>query len=913
MGVHTDPHPSREVLRAYSQGKLDDAAALDVMSHLEICQACSKQATSLSNDDFEPKLPAGTPPSEPPAKTPYSTAVPTPPWVDEVARPPQGTTLGPPPAAPPRPRRDSAKPAPAAPHSTVNPAAAADQDTGLRGAAPGSGADLSGIFGHYRIVRKLGQGGMGAVYLAMDTSLNRQVAIKVPCSNDASYLKRLKEEALAAASLQHPNICPIHEFNSVSGTHYLCMPFIEGKDLAAYIDPNRPQPERQIAILTRKLAKALQAAHEKGVIHRDLKPANIMMNKSKDPIIMDFGLARMLDRSGTRLTAQGEIMGTPAYMSPEQVRGDLHITHSTDIYTLGVILYELLTGRLPFEGPVHAVLVQITMHEPNPPSRFRPDLDPRLESICLKAMAKKPENRYASMKDFALALETYLRAVPATAKDAKPAGASGEVKPQKPTPVSDILEVQPVRPEPQAAEARVDSASGDWVVEVEPAAQPAVPEPPKSSKIEFTSLPELPGSAPPPNKTAPSGQQTSPVPATPPSGSRLSRRTVALLGAALVVLGGVVTAVILGGRSGSTSQTGSDGGSDSGEPAATLPDIHAGIEIGTTGIKPAVLTLTREKDGFRVTDLQGLKSINVSVAANVQKTGTYSEQLIKEATDAIEKIVQQLQEKYHVPREHIYIIGGSSLPPASNRDALAHAVEQRIGRPMRFLDQTEDTEYLIQGAIPQRHRASALFVDVGSGSVKCGYWEEGARFSVLTAKVPGAKAFAANVKKSQARGVAFARLVGAQAEKAIVDPLANEVEYRPGFRNRDCIYLGGGTAWILTTLLHPEACQEYYVPLTVDDFDRFHAQLLSKANVIPTADLSKIPDERVRKLAEAEVRAARDLLTYEQLLAGTEILRAVDRAFHLRGKEIYFSRVALYGWIMAYVERNAAGRPRDKP
>src|SRR5206468_1984583 len=167
----------------------------------------------------------------------------------------------------------------------------------------------------------------------------------------------------------------------------------------------------RVAGMVRKLAQALEEAHFNGVVHRDLKPSNIMVNARGDLIIMDFGLVWRIGAQNERLTRVGLVVGTPTYMSPEQASGKVEaIGPCCDIYSLGVIMYELLTGRVPFEGPEAFVLGQILFVEPAPPSSHRPDLDPQLEAICLKAMAKNLEERYATMGEFAMALGDYLRA-----------------------------------------------------------------------------------------------------------------------------------------------------------------------------------------------------------------------------------------------------------------------------------------------------------------------------------------------------------------------------------------------------------------------------------------------------------------------------------------------------------------------
>ncbi len=284
--------------------------------------------------------------------------------------------------------------------------------TNLSGQPAGAPGPLPEQFGRYRVVRQLGRGGMGSVYLAHDPQLDRAVAHKVPhfTANDSQLRERFHREAHAAAALEHPNICPVYEAGEVNGVHYLAMAYIDGKPLSALIQPGKGLPQRPVAAIVRKLAKALQEAHAKGVIHRDLKPSNVMINQRNEPVLMDFGLARCLNTEDVRLTKEGSLLGTPAYMPPEQVSGQVEaMGPACDIYSLGVLLYELLTGQLPFEGPMPALLAQILTQPPGPPSNHRRDLDPPLEAVCLKALAKKPEDRYRTMGELAAALTDYLR------------------------------------------------------------------------------------------------------------------------------------------------------------------------------------------------------------------------------------------------------------------------------------------------------------------------------------------------------------------------------------------------------------------------------------------------------------------------------------------------------------------------
>ena len=278
-------------------------------------------------------------------------------------------------------------------------------------------------FGRYRIIRELGQGAMGAVYLVHDSKLGRQVALKVPhfrtengtSTLDRRTLDRFYREAHTAAILDHANLCPVYDVGRIRGIPYLTMGYIKGQPLSHFVGQGKLLSLRRVAVLVRKLALALEVAHDKGVIHRDLKPSNVMICDGREPVIMDFGLAwRVANQShDQRLTRLGLILGTPAYMSPEQLSGRVEdMGPGCDIYSLGIILYELITGRCPFVGPETFVLGQVLFVEPEPPSSHRTDLDPRLEGICLKAIEKRVDARYTTMGQLAAALDGYLHCDP---------------------------------------------------------------------------------------------------------------------------------------------------------------------------------------------------------------------------------------------------------------------------------------------------------------------------------------------------------------------------------------------------------------------------------------------------------------------------------------------------------------------
>jgi serine/threonine protein kinase len=284
-----------------------------------------------------------------------------------------------------------------------------------------------GRLGRFELVELLGEGAFGQVYRARDPNLDREVAIKVPRDTIVAPAdrERFLREAKAAATIHHPNICPIFEAGQEGDRMYIVMALIAGRSLSAMLKERKgPLPEKQAILVTRKLALALDAAHAKGVVHRDLKPANVMMDRDrKDVVVMDFGLARRTAAGDAELTGSGMILGTPAYMAPEQARGDSKaVGPAADIYALGIMLYEMLTGQRPFRGGVGEVIGQILHVEPEPPSKLRPEVNPRLAAICMKAIAKDPAGRFASMRDFATALADCTRGASAEATPDESAG-----------------------------------------------------------------------------------------------------------------------------------------------------------------------------------------------------------------------------------------------------------------------------------------------------------------------------------------------------------------------------------------------------------------------------------------------------------------------------------------------------------
>jgi eukaryotic-like serine/threonine-protein kinase len=268
----------------------------------------------------------------------------------------------------------------------------------------------------YEVGRLLGAGGMAEVYEGRDRLLARRVAIKIllaQYARDPAFLLRFQREAQAAASLSHPNIVGVYDTGAQDGTHFIVMEFVHGRTLKDLIRTDGPLYPQRAAELCADVCAALAAAHARGLIHRDVKPGNVMLTPEGTVKVMDFGIARAA--SAETITQTAAVVGTAQYISPEQAQGQ-QVDFRSDLYSLGCCLYEMLTGTVPFTGatPV-AIAYRHVRDEPTPPRMLNPDVPPALEAVCLKAMAKLPDNRYQTAVEFRQDLDRFRNGEPVQA------------------------------------------------------------------------------------------------------------------------------------------------------------------------------------------------------------------------------------------------------------------------------------------------------------------------------------------------------------------------------------------------------------------------------------------------------------------------------------------------------------------
>ncbi len=426
-------------------------------------------------------------------------------------------------------------------------ACGADQTGG--GTAATTSAELAGLQGRlqrivegkYKIERMVGKGGMGAVFLAQDLTLDREVAIKVlppDISQDPKVIQRFQQEAKTAAKLDHTNIIPIYRVESEGGLNYFVMKYIVGTSLEDVLEKKEPLSSEYIQRVLWEAACALGHAHQRGIVHRDVKPANIMFDHDGRVMLTDFGISKAL-QAASGFTGTGMIIGTPHYMAPEQAKGQ-QVDGRADQYSMGVVGYRMITGQLPFGGDsVHTILYK-HIFEPAPrTSSIRQDMPPHLSESISRALAKEPEQRYPTMEDFATAVWPE-QPVSAPTKGGKAASTSRRPPPRTKGPVTADTPTEvtsaPTTPIPRAGmkvgggapkKSRVGLFVGVAVVAVagvggymalgnkQGAAPPPVTPPPQTTRAPVETV-RVTAATPPPVAQTPPRRQTTPRQTTPP-------------------------------------------------------------------------------------------------------------------------------------------------------------------------------------------------------------------------------------------------------------------------------------------------------------------------------------------------------------------------------------------------------------
>jgi serine/threonine-protein kinase len=365
--------------------------------------------------------------------------------------------------------------------------------------------------GAYEVRALIASGGMGSVYRGYDPALDREVAIKVMKTVGMlpDAVKRFRREAQLAAGLRHPHIVQVYSFSESNGTLFMVQELLPGPTLAERIPRTgrRRLSALEVKQIIGQLAAALDYAHERGVIHRDVKPTNALYNASGDLVLTDFGLARPADDVQTTATGPGVVMGTPAYVAPEQAVSSASVTHACDVYALGVVLFELLTGRLPFEADTSMGMVLKHLYDPPPaPSTLRSDLPSTVDKVVLRAMHKEPERRFSSAGALAEALA-------AAWPNARERGATGKTAAPAPVKVAPVASkpasTPPIKPAPTPAPSRPVAKPTPTPPSSKPAPKAvAAPAPSKPAPKPTTSKPRSKAAVEPAAETPPrrSGQ-----------------------------------------------------------------------------------------------------------------------------------------------------------------------------------------------------------------------------------------------------------------------------------------------------------------------------------------------------------------------------------------------------------------------
>ena len=611
---------------------------------------------------------------------------------------------------------------------------------------------------------------MGTVYKARDTQLQRLVALKAPLFDGTEQKrsvakKRFLRKAQAAAAVHHPHVCQIYDVGEHNGVPYVVMAYVEGGSLADRLaDGRRYEDCRQAVKLVRQAAEGLEAVHEAGIVHRDLKPGNILLDKAGDPVLADFGLARP-ENDAEHLTAEGAMVGTPAYMAPEQALSTVgEIGPRTDLYSLGVVLYRAVTGRLPFEGPAATLPFRIVLDEAAAPSAHRPDLDPALEAIIRKATAKRPEDRYPTARAFIKALDGWLSETESVLLG-----------------VVSSTEVYPVG-------IPLDGDGESNVVGV------PVASPPNAGGGNRSRPPEDP---------APQEIFRSRSPRDRRGWHKFGRRGLALLFAiGFVLLGAdawLVFYILPFGKS-----------------APVSLGKYGGVEIGSTGVKMVGVEYFKTDEGVTETLLDEPADANTHLGDLTEGTSDFDDRDLQKTVDQVNDYLVALG-NLGVPAENQYVAYSSGLRAPfkadedwkRNQDRLVNALRGKTGEDAAYVDAHDEAKFAFQELVPPKEWTESVLIDIGSHNIKGGGYARKDIFLDFSVNT-GVSMFEKKVTEARDKDKeTFAEAAGRLRKTEVEAPLQKDLAEASQLKSRPKVYLLGGLPWALATYTRP---LEFYAP-----------------------------------------------------------------------------------------------------
>jgi serine/threonine protein kinase len=831
MEARRDAHPSADTLRAFGLGQLGDTAEAALITHLENCPDCQKEVAALSGDTFLDRL-----------------------------RQAHHRYVTPPPA--PAPGRE---PAPA------SPAKRADNPV-QKPSVPGLPPELAD-HAQYEVIRELGRGGMGVVYLARNKLMDRLEVLKVVSKSllgRQEAAERFLREIRSAAKLSHTNIVTAYSALQIGDLLVFGMEYVKGDDLAKVVKAHGPPPVAFACYYIQQAALGLQHAFEKGMVHRDIKPQNLILareGKKHLVKILDFGLAKVTSEKGGDfdLTGAGKMLGTPDFIAPEQSLNAVGADIRADLYSLGCTLYYLLSGTPPFKAKSLYELVEAHLSMPaRPLNEIRKDVPADLAAVVAKMMAKNPAQRYQKPVEVAQALAPFVKA---GAQPISPAGGKADGDP--PSGRNLLQPANTLRDTRTGGSGTVAGVNRVAVVEPRPLVSPASP-------------------------------------------PRRKRGRGVLLGILAVVL-------LIGCGSGAFSlwRWWPKPSSGSGNPVVGR---WGAIEIGSKGIKAMVIDVfeNEDKDGYDFTDLWH-DDANPTLVASAADGQNFSPKALDAAEDHVRHFFKIMQERYDLPAERVYVMCSSGLfvPFAKNelaikrnQDALAAHVKTATGRPLEPVTAKDEARLAMKSCVSPKDWKDTVFIDIGSGNTKGGYFESDDVFDAMDIDF-GSVTYAKRIKEDAQRSFRpFAQQAAMSRPALLEQPLREQIARMPGLATQKKVQLAGGAVWALATLTHPNDSGDR-ITLDAKDIDRFGLLVQKPRNdeerekVLRLEVLPQVNDPEQYKRTEAEIKRVVKTFHLDNLQAGAEILKALSNEYRFAEKQLGFFRRSHLAWPLGFMlEKN---------